>query len=548
MYSKAGSQTLVALCLIVAAAGPVHAQQEPDAVKLAPVVAAATQPSKEVTTVGGSQGTIPLFQTPTALQNSILYQSNGGIGIGRVPSSTLDVNGYTTFRGIADLSRIGNATRTAGAGSYPLRFGAQIYNSKSNSYADPYFHLQAEPVANDTGAPSITLNFLYDAAGDSYPVETGFYLNANGTVHFAKGQTFPGASGVAGPIGPAGPRGLEGPAGPEGRTGATGPVGPSGSLALPKAFTANGEGGFLLNLTNNGTKGGGGIFASGETGVAEGGSSVTTAGAGVTGKGGVAAYGAFATGGSGVAGTGGASSSAESSTGGIGVTGIGGAGTTTVSKGGTGGSFTGGASTHNAGTGVIAIGGNGVGSAEGGNGLYAQPGTNGRYAGEFKGDVVVFGNIYKSGGSFKIDDPEDPANKYLSHSFVESPDMMNLYNGNVVTDANGDAAIQLPSWFESLNRDFRYQLTPIGQFAQAMVATEIASGRFTIKTDKPNVKVSWLVTGVRQDAWANAHRIPVEQTKADTEKGRYLHPELYGHSGEESLAEPHLALSHTSQQ
>ncbi|HXM63009.1 MAG TPA: hypothetical protein VN950_19260 [Terriglobales bacterium] len=150
------------------------------------------------------------------------------------------------------------------------------------------------------------------------------------------------------------------------------------------------------------------------------------------------------------------------------------------------------------------------------------------WAAWFNGNVDVDGNLSKAGGSFKIDHPLDPANKYLYHSFVESPDMMNIYNGNVITDAQGDAVVPLPDWFETLNRDFRYQLTVIGQFAQAIVASEVADGRFSIKTDKPNVKVSWQVTGIRQDAWANAHRIPVEQQKPTLERGFYLHPELYG--------------------
>jgi len=150
------------------------------------------------------------------------------------------------------------------------------------------------------------------------------------------------------------------------------------------------------------------------------------------------------------------------------------------------------------------------------------------WAAWFNGNVDVDGNLSKAGGSFKIDHPLDPANKYLYHSFVESPDMMNIYNGNVITDAQGDAVVPLPDWFETLNRDFRYQLTVIGQFAQAVVAGEIADGRFSIKTDKPNVKVSWQVTGIRQDAWANAHRIPVEQQKPELERGFYLHPDLYG--------------------
>jgi len=112
---------------------------------------------------------------------------------------------------------------------------------------------------------------------------------------------------------------------------------------------------------------------------------------------------------------------------------------------------------------------------------------------------------------------------------------MNIYNGNVITDAQGNAVVRLPDWFETLNRDFRYQLTVIGQFAQAIVAGEIANRQFSIKTDKPSVKVSWQVTGIRQDAWANAHRIPVEELKPEKERGLYLHPELFGAPAEKSI-------------
>jgi len=150
------------------------------------------------------------------------------------------------------------------------------------------------------------------------------------------------------------------------------------------------------------------------------------------------------------------------------------------------------------------------------------------FAAWFNGNVDVDGNLSKAGGSFKIDHPLDPSNKYLYHSFVESPDMKNIYDGNVTTNGNGDAVVTLPKWFEALNRDFRYQLTVIGQFAQAIVGSEISHHQFSIKTDKPNVKVSWQVTGIRQDAWANAHRIPVEELKPGKERGSYLHPELYG--------------------
>ena len=151
------------------------------------------------------------------------------------------------------------------------------------------------------------------------------------------------------------------------------------------------------------------------------------------------------------------------------------------------------------------------------------------------GNVHIAGNLSKGGGSFKIDHPLDPANKYLSHSFVESPDMMNIYNGNVVTDKRGLATIDLPEWFEALNRDFRYQLTVLRQFAQAIVVNEVSNHRFTIKTSKPGVKVSWQVTGIRQDPYANAYRIPLEEVKAPGDQGHYLHPELFGAGPEKSV-------------
>src|SRR5262249_26624368 len=164
----------------------------------------------------------------------------------------------------------------------------------------------------------------------------------------------------------------------------------------------------------------------------------------------------------------------------------------------------------------------------------AGPDGNG-LAGSFYGDVTVNGNLSKGGGSFKIDHPLDPANKYLYHSFVESPDMMNVYNGNVTTDANGEATVTLPDYFEALNRDFRYQLTVIGQFAQAIVASKVNGNRFSTKTDQPGVEVSWQVTGIRQDAYANKHRIPVEEAKPEGERGYYLHPQVFDQPEEKSL-------------
>jgi hypothetical protein len=150
------------------------------------------------------------------------------------------------------------------------------------------------------------------------------------------------------------------------------------------------------------------------------------------------------------------------------------------------------------------------------------------WAGYFSGNVNVTGTLSKGGGSFKIDHPLDPTNKNLYHSFVESPDMMNIYNGNVVTDGSGYATVTMPDWFEALNREFRYQLTVIGDFAQAIISQEIQNNRFIIRTDKPNTKVSWQVTGIRHDKFAEKYRIPVEENKASKDVGKYLYPDAYG--------------------
>jgi hypothetical protein len=223
------------------------------------------------------------------------------------------------------------------------------------------------------------------------------------------------------------------------------------------------------------------------------------------------------------------------STSGIGVYGV-----ADASSGGTVGVF--GKSTSATGVGIygentdnVGIWGRATGNSGVNYGVYGQTSSPDGFGVYCIGRMHVNGTLSKNAGSFKIDHPLDPANKYLSHSFVESPDMMNIYNGNVVTDGRGYATVTLPEWFEALNRDFRYQLTPIGQFAQAIVAEEIKDNRLVIRTDRPGVKVSWQVTGIRRDAYADAHRIPVEEEKLAEERGKYQHPELYHQPHEKGI-------------
>lgn len=139
------------------------------------------------------------------------------------------------------------------------------------------------------------------------------------------------------------------------------------------------------------------------------------------------------------------------------------------------------------------------------------------------GNLTVNGMFSSTNKFFKIDHPLDPDHKYLIHSCVESPDMMNVYNGNAVTDKLGYVTITLPDYFEALNTDFRYQLTCMGQFAQAIIAEKIRDNKFVIRTDKPNVEVSWQVTGIRNDPASNRKTYVVEVEKEPEMQGKRLY-------------------------
>jgi len=444
------------------------------------------------------------------------------------------------------------------------------------------------PAVTLDGVPLVVVSFNSANINAGLPTALGsvtFLLavdNGSGSASFEVTTPIAGPQGPAGPrglkgaIGPAGPQGAIGPAGPQGSAGpagAAGPAGPQGApgpaLSLPFSGTVASADGAAFTLVNTaglgmavlgGASGGGGTAAIGALG--GGGSGVTTGGPAFSGTGGIGSAqagdgidvtGGVATGTSnpsanGVRATGGAAAGGDQEAG-FGVAAMGGTGD--ISGGGIqgiGGDLVSGCVICYAGPGGTFFGGLGT-QQGGGDGIdVVAEGTFGvgisatavsGEAGLFEGNVTINGNLSKSGGSFKIDHPLDPANKYLYHSFVESPDMKNIYDGTIVTDGGGHATVALPDWFEALNSDFRYQLTVIGQFAHAIVASEVSNNMFAIRTDKPNVKVSWQVTGIRQDAWAKAHRIPVEAEKDKADQGHYLHPELFDHAGEPGIVELH---------
>jgi hypothetical protein len=194
----------------------------------------------------------------------------------------------------------------------------------------------------------------------------------------------------------------------------------------------------------------------------------------------------------------------------------------------------------------------------GSRGVYADSDAAGGYgvfgeADSSSGTVYgVFGNIGSSssgygvfsnddfGGAggkyFRIDHPFDPANKYLNHQCAEGPEPLLIYRGNVALDAFGEARVDLPDYFEAINRDFHYHLTPIGGAAPNLhIAQEIINNSFMIGGGAPGLKVSWTVTGVRNDPYMQARKRPVVEDKSEHERGKYQHPELYGQPPEKGI-------------
>jgi hypothetical protein len=163
-----------------------------------------TTTAANVTTTGGVSGYLPEFSGANTIVNSPVFVNGANVGIGTAtPTANLDVNGTalisgaltanggTTLGGSLELAPTGTATATAGDNSRMLKFYTSAYNSTGSAVVNPRFEWQAAVSGNDTASPSATLNLLSSttAAGAT---ETGFHFNANGTINFAKGQTFPG--------------------------------------------------------------------------------------------------------------------------------------------------------------------------------------------------------------------------------------------------------------------------------------------------------------------------------------------------------------------
>ncbi len=176
---------------------------------------------------------------------------------------------------------------------------------------------------------------------------------------------------------------------------------------------------------------------------------------------------------------------------------------------------------------------NGNGSA-----LFAQGRTT---AATFNGAVQINGDLTVTGtkSGFRIDDPRARTQRTLTSTPVETNTLIVTYSGNVTTDAHGSATVHLPSYGAAIAGDWRYQLTPIGQFGQAIVGHEAdAGGAFTIRTSHPRMKVSWSVVGIRHDPEARQDAIVPIAPKTGRARGRYLDPALYGRPSSLAVTPP----------
>jgi hypothetical protein len=476
------------LCVVVLALGGM------------PLVLAQQASQTTISAVGGTGTTnfIPIWTNSTTLGNSTIFQSGSIVSI----------------KSILELPATGTATALKGFNSQPLDLAASAFNSSIATAVPQHFRWQTEPVGNNTASPFGKLNLLY-ASGAAVPTETGVSLSNTGNLT-AKRLVSTIATGTS-----------------------------------PFLVTSTTQ---VTNL-NASLLGG---FAPGSFAKLAGGNSFT-GNQSVTGN--VSATGTIA-GGAGsftslFAGTG-------TITGNLSVNGnFGTSGNGTFSGGlGVGGGFSVGAGETVSGSIQFTDDGtsnlqpslviNAVDCCNFGNrmmwahspsfpqwGWYyddavdnviLQQSLSDQVAFfDFSGDLTLNGTLTAAAKNFKIDHPLDPKNKYLSHTSVESSEMMNIYTGNTILDNSGGAVVSLPKWFEALNADVRYQLTAIGAPAPNLhIAQEVAHHQFSIAGGAPGMKVSWQVTGVRHDAYSMAHPLVVEARKPEKERGRYLHPDAYG--------------------
>jgi hypothetical protein len=561
--------------------------------------AAQSSVTQAAVTGTGTSNYLPLWTSGSNLGVSKIYQANGGfVGINtNTPLLQLDVNGNSIFRGSFQMAPQGTATASTGQPSHSFQWQSSVYNSGTHAADNLAFGFRTVPQNNDTASPSASLDLFFGPGGGTLN-DTGLSIDSTGHIRFVPTQIVD-VQAVSGTeliaeneltLGAGSPTAinLNGFAfltiggyhtansvsfglGIDSLFNTTGGSDTAiggyalgndtsgdfntgvGTNSLYFDTTGSNNSGFGYDALSGLSNGSSNTALGYETGrTITSGSSNTFVGAlanansgGLTNATAIGSN-AYVTESNAIVlgsvnGTNGATSNVNV---GIGTTtpayalevidgSVEGA-TIAIAGEASAAGHTGVAGVSSATSGA-SYGGYFRSASSAGAGLVVTN-TGGGLAASLQGNVQITGTLTKGGGSFKIDDPLDPAGKYLSHSFVESPDMMNLYNGIVTLDAHGAAVVMMPEWFSALNRDFRYTLTAIGSPAPKIyVAEKMSENHFKIAGGKKGQEISWMVTGIRQDAWANAHRIPTEEEKPANQQGKYLHPELFGAGPEQSV-------------
>jgi hypothetical protein len=472
-------------------------------------------------TGSGTTNFVPVWTGTSTLGNSALFQSGGNIGLGTTtPRAKLEAVGGAGV-GLRASTTSSNAT------------GAVWGDALASSGISPGVrgHSASTSGTGVVGNVTATTGNTVGTAGNSFSSSgTGVFGNALATsgstvgilgqVSSSNGTALVGINGAGGKVLSGQSRGTE-----VFSVLGTGTV-QIGSPRINGMLNIASNSASLPSLSTTGFNAPDGSNANGTDGIHAAGGNADPTGGRFGGTGMVVA---------------GGSADWPAGTGGTGLVSFGGNGSGADGIGSPGGVFVGGYGEDFGGAGATFTGGScsvdGIHCAADPDGIDSTTTTRniGGYAGNFAGDINVTGAIFAGTKDFKIDHPLDPANKYLLHASVESSEMKNIYDGVVDLDGNGEAVVQLPDWFEAVNRDFRYQLTCIGGFAPVYIAQKIQNHSFRIAGGTAGLEISWQVTGVRHDAYAKANPLIVEQEKKARERGYYIHPELYGAPEEKGI-------------
>lgn len=507
-------------------------------------------PPGPINNVVAGSGLIGGGSTPTVM----LSIANGGVGTAQLAASAVTSNNIAAPLALTSSIAPGTTFFASNTASGPAAYAISAVGGGVGVLGSSSIGVGVEGSSDSGNGVKGNSNGGFGVLGTSAALNgTGVYGQSvgqgNGIGVSGSGPTGVSGSGTIFGIIGSGPTGVSG-------TGTVGVVG-NGDRMSGTGVSGFGSVGVVGNGNSTGVSGTGnsssgtGVFGSGNTGVVGSSTNVDSINsAGVVGSGNL-----------GVSGTGFFGVKGQSTAGdyGIGVFGVSDSGTNAVGVRGDSASGTGvfglsasingtgvaGASTNNGagvfGSGSVGVFGNSTGNG-GGAGVVGystnaiRPAVMGintipviGLAGIFSGHVLVGGILSAALKEFKIDHPLDPGRKYLVHSTVESPDMKNVYDGIVTLEADGQAWVELPAYFEALNKNFRYQLTAIGTPAPNLyIAQEVHGNRFQIAGGEPGGKVSWQVTGIRHDPYAEQHPLLVEEEKQADEQDYYLHPEVYG--------------------